>query len=102
MSPTQDYLHGRTAEALASWREQLAAGRSWSEVEDEIVRCCEGRVDLLTRLLLEAETLRGPAETAPHRGSRACTPRHGVPHPRQHHWSGPEPVSTAAGTGFWS
>ena len=58
MSPTQDYLHGRLPEALALWGVQLAAGRSWTDIEAEILNCCDGRVDLLTQLLIEAETVR--------------------------------------------
>ena len=58
MSPTRDYQQGRFAEALGWWGAQLAAGRSWRDIEAEIVDCCQGRVDLLTELLLEAETSR--------------------------------------------
>ena len=57
MSPTQEYLHGRLPEALRCWGAQLASGRTWSEVEAEIINCCQGRVDLLTQLLIEAETI---------------------------------------------
>jgi hypothetical protein len=58
MSPNQQYLHGRLPEALACWGAQLASGRTWTEVEAEIIDCCQGRVDLLTELLIEAETIR--------------------------------------------
>ncbi len=57
MSPTEDLSHGRIDEALAGWAEQLAAGRCWNEIQAEIVGCCEGRVDLLTELLVRTETL---------------------------------------------
>ena len=58
MSPTQEYLHGRLPEALTHWGAQLASGRSWSDIEAEIVASCRGRIDLLTQLLIEAETVR--------------------------------------------
>jgi hypothetical protein len=61
MTPTQEYLHGRLPQALACWGAQLASGRAWLEIEAEIVRCCRGRVDLLTQLLIEAETVRAVA-----------------------------------------
>jgi hypothetical protein len=64
MSPTQDYQHGRFADALGWWGAQLAAGRSWRDIEAEIVDCCQGRVDSLTRLLIEAETLREGSSAA--------------------------------------
>jgi hypothetical protein len=44
MSPNQQYLHGRLPEALACWGAQLASGRTWTEVEAEIIDCCQGRV----------------------------------------------------------
>jgi hypothetical protein len=76
MSPTQDHIHGRVPEALARWAEQLAAGRSWVSVEDEILSSCQGRVDLLTGLLIQAETLCGNGQTAKQLGSiqglRSC------------------------------
>jgi hypothetical protein len=72
MSPTLDYQRGRLPEALACWGKQLAAGRSWSDVEDEILTCCEGRVDLLTGLLIQAETLRGKARPAARWGSEVA------------------------------
>ncbi len=46
---------GRYAQDLATWREQLAAGTPWGDVEVDVLACCRGRIDLLTRLLLEAE-----------------------------------------------
>ena len=55
MTPAQDYLDGRFTEALVQWADQLAVGRTWREVKAEIVSCCEGRVDLLTALLIHAE-----------------------------------------------
>ena len=58
MSPTQEYSQGRLPEALALWGVQLAAGRSWPDIEAEILNCCDGRVDLLTQLLIKAETVR--------------------------------------------
>jgi hypothetical protein len=102
MSPTQDYLHGRFADALACWGEELAAGRAWSEIEDEIVRCCEGRVDLLTALLVEAETLRAGMPGAPRRPSSVCTPRRGVPHPRHHLAPASERMQGSGGFACWS
>ena len=72
MSPTQDYQRGRFPEALACWGAQLAAGRSWSDVEGEILTCCDGRVDALTALLVQAETLRacgGDVSDEPDAGS---------------------------------
>jgi hypothetical protein len=102
MSPTQEYQRGRFAEALARWRAELAAGRSWDEVQAEIVACCEGRVDLLTGLLIEAETLRGSAEGTTRRASSPCTQRHDVPPARHHHWSGPRRMPEPAITvGHW-
>jgi len=71
MSPTQDYQDGRSAEALARWGEQLAAGRSWPHVENEILTYCQGRVELVTRLLIQAETLRATAG-ATRRAFSAC------------------------------
>ena len=61
MTPTQEYLHGRLPQALACWGAQLASGRAWPEIEAEIISCCRGRVDLLTQLLIEAETVRAVA-----------------------------------------
>ena len=58
MSPTQDYECGRFSEALGWWAAQLAAGRSWGDIEAEIIGCCQGRADLLTQLLIAAETSR--------------------------------------------
>ncbi len=89
MSPTEEYQHGRLARALAGWGAQLSAGRSWTEVEAEIISCCEGRVDLLTGLLIQAETARSGADGARPRGSNACRASRAVPHARQH------PVSIA-------
>jgi hypothetical protein len=60
MSPTQEHPDERISQALTRWADQLAEGRSWSEVEDEIIRSCEGRVDLLTQLLIHAETQSSP------------------------------------------
>jgi hypothetical protein len=99
MSPTQDDQQGRFAEALACWRAQLAGGRSWGEVESEIITFCQGRVDLLTRLLIEAETLRWGVGGTTGRSS-ACTQRYPVAQVPQHHWSSPvrvpEPRSSIA------
>ena len=78
MSPTQEYLHGRLPEALACWGAQLAAGRAWTDIEAEIVDCCESRVDLLTQLLVEAETVRSPVTRATRRTSSACAQRRTV------------------------
>jgi len=58
MSPIQDYQCGRFPEALGWWAAQLDAGRSWGDIEAEIIACCEGRADLLTQLLIAAETSR--------------------------------------------
>ena len=80
MSPTQEYLHGRLPEALACWGAQLAAGRAWTDIEAEIVDCCESRVDLLTQLLVEAETV-----------------RHVVPAARCGQWSGLRTYAATAG-----
>ncbi len=84
MSPTEEYQHGRLARALAGWGAELSAGRSWTEVESEIITCCEGRVDLLTGLLIQAETARPSADGARQRGSSACGGSRAVPNARQH------------------
>ena len=102
MSPTQKYPPGRFAEALAYWRAQLAAGRSWDEVEAEIIASCEGRVDLLTGLLIEAETQRVSGDGAPRKAAGACTHRHPLPPARHHHWSSPRPApEPLVGIGHW-
>ena len=56
MSHSTTYVRGRFTEVLARWSEELAAGRSWAEVQSEILMSCQGRVDLLRQLLREAET----------------------------------------------
>ena len=102
MSPTQDDQPGRFAQALARWRAQLARGRSWGEVESEIVTYCQGRVDLLTQLLIEAETLRLNGEGTTRRSS-VCTQRLPAAQVRQHHWSSPFRVpKTGTSIAQWS
>jgi len=64
MGSTQEHVHGRFTGSLSRWRDQLAAGRPWSEVESEILLSCQGRIDLLMELLREAET-RGPIAWLP-------------------------------------
>jgi hypothetical protein len=78
MSPTEEYQQGRLARALTGWGTELAAGRSWTEVEAEIISCCDGRVDLLTRLLLEAETVRTRALRGGRRASTVVGVRRAV------------------------
>ncbi len=85
MSPTEEYQHGRLDRALTGWGGQLAAGRSWTEVEAEIISCCEGRVDLLTGLLIQAETVSSDAAAAGQRASSPCRVRRFVPPARQRH-----------------
>jgi hypothetical protein len=55
------HLKGHSSEPVARWRRQLAAGRSWSEVEVEVLIWSGARIDRLTRLLIEAETTTVPA-----------------------------------------
>jgi hypothetical protein len=83
MSPTEEYQQGRLARALAGWSEELAAGRSWTEVEAEILSCCEDRVDSLTGLLLEAERARSSALGATQRRSTSHGVRRAVVTARQ-------------------
>jgi len=72
MSPSQDPRHAPFVEALTGWAEQLAAGRSWIDIEDEILTLSHGRVDVLTALLLQAEALRGNTGAATRRAYAAC------------------------------
>ena len=85
MTPTQEYLHGRLRQALACWGAELASGRAWPEIEAEIISCCQGRADLLTHLLIEAETVRAVA-----------------PRPLCGHRAGSAVPRLAATTGAWS
>src|SRR3712207_4964969 len=102
MSSTQDHLHGRFADALTSWGEQLAAGRSRSNIEAEIIARGEGRVDLRTDLLVEAETLRESAAGGARRASSPCAQRGPVPEARLHHGTRPtRALEAVAGTGDW-
>ncbi len=103
MSPIEEYQHGHLARALTAWQGQLAAGRSWTEVEAEIISCCDGRVDLLTGLLIEAETGRSNAAGArlPTSGPRRV--RRAVPAARR--WHEPQPdraVLQVSGVGHQS
>lgn len=63
---------GRYDEALSRWREQLAAGKPWSEIEVEILAVCQSRVDLLTQLLIVAEETRPPERSRPRRARASC------------------------------
>lgn len=104
MSPTQEYQRGRLTEALARWSAQLAAGRSWTDIEAEIMDCCQGRVDLLTGLLLEAEVALACARARGMTGRAAgtCPERHAAVMSRHGHWSSPDraPVDVG-GIGPW-
>lgn len=98
MSPTQEYQRGRVPEALMCWSADLAAGRSWREVQAEIIACCQGRIDLLTGLLLAAETVCERAQAAMTPACGTCSERHAAVAARHSHWSSPDrvPLDTAA------
>lgn len=91
MSPTYDYQHGRIDEALVRWGKHLAAGRSWRDVEDEILYCCQGRVDLLTALLVQAEILSWEVDAGSRRSADPGRERTVLPSHPGGHWSSPEP-----------
>jgi hypothetical protein len=97
MSPTEEYQHGRLDRALTAWGAQLAAGRAWTEVEAEIISCCEGRVDRLTSLLIQAETVRSGVDGARHSPSATRRARRAVPNARRHHESTPDRAVVNAG-----
>jgi hypothetical protein len=63
--------------ALSRWREHLAAGKSWSKIEVEILAVCQSRVDLLTQLLIVAEETRPPERSRP-RSARASCEHHSL------------------------
>jgi hypothetical protein len=102
MSPTQEYQRGRVPEALMRWSADLAEGRSWRDVEAEIIACCEGRIDQLTGLLLAAESVCDRAQAAMTQASGTCPERHAAVAARHPHWSSPDRVPLDASTmGPW-
>jgi hypothetical protein len=102
MSPTQEYQRGRFPEALARWSAELASGRSWFDIEAEIIECCGGRVDLLTGLLIQAETACAFAPGAAPGGYSTCAERHAVVNARRGHWSSPDRApDDASSIGPW-